>query len=375
MIDGMFDVEFRLEKIDKNGDPLVLLNKVINWEMFRPTLERIREKKRLSNAGAKPYDAVMMFKILVLQSLYNISDAEMERQMLDRLTFMRFLGLGIGSRIPDEKTIWLFRDQLKQSALFDALFKQFDGFLRGAGFEAKKGQIVDASIVETPRQRNTREENEKIKKGEKIEDWKEAKRRQKDVDARWTEKNDKTFYGYKNHIQVDVKHKFIRSYDVTDASVHDSNVFFPLLDPDNTSADVWADSAYRSGETIESLDELGYREHIQRKGYRNKPLTEWEKKGNRTRAKVRARVEHVFGVQFQKAGNLILRCIGIVRAKLSIGLRNLAYNINRYATLCRQKARAVSGRALRLQGASGNLRQVGLRRQATFAGSSCANKA
>ena len=107
MVDGMFDIEFRLDKIDRNGDPLVALNKLVDWEMFRPELMVLREKERKSDAGAKGYDPVLMFKVLVLQSLYNLSDAAMEMQMLDRLSFMRFLGLGIGDKIPDEKTIWL----------------------------------------------------------------------------------------------------------------------------------------------------------------------------------------------------------------------------------------------------------------------------
>ncbi len=333
MINGMFDVEFRFEKIDSNGDPLVALNSLIDWNMFRPDLMKLREKERKSVAGAKGYDPVLMFKVLVLQSLYNLSDAAMEAQMLDRLSFMRFLGLGIGDKVPDEKTIWLFRENLKEAGLIDGLFSRFDTHLRKSGFAARKGQIVDASIVEVPRQRNTREENEKIKKDEEIEGWNDSKRRQKDVDARWVKKNGVNHYGYKNHIQVDVKHKFVRAWDVTDASVHDSNVFVELLDPDNTSADVYADSAYRSEETVEEIKESGYREHLQRKGCRNKQLTDCEKKGNRTRSKIRSRVEHVFGVQAQKAGSLICRVIGFVRARVIIGLRNLAYNLNRYSMI------------------------------------------
>ena len=161
----------------------------------------------------------------------------------------------------------------------------------------------------------------------------ENKTRQKDTDARWTKKNGKTFYGYKNHVSVDVKYKFVRSYDVTDATVHDSNVFEELLDKHNSSRDVWADSAYRSEDKLYELERRGFREHLQRKGCRNKQLTEKEKTGNHTRSKVRSRVEHVFGIQTQRAGNLLLRTIGLVRAKAKIGLRNLAYNIDRYSSL------------------------------------------
>jgi IS5 family transposase len=330
---GFFDWQNRFEKLDTIKDPLLKLKSAINWELFRAELEAVRDKQRKSNAGAKPYDTVMMFKILIIQSLYNLSDEAVEYQILDRMSFMRFLGLHAGDPVPDAKTIWLFREQLKAAGRMENLFKQFEGFLADNGYAAKRGQIIDASIVAAPRQRNSREENSQIKEGKTPDDWQEAKKRQKDVDARWVKKNGKTYYGYKNHVDIDVKHKFIRGYAVTDASVHDSNVFEELLDENNSSRDVYADSAYRSEESIQRLAELGFREHLQRKGCKNRKLTKWEQQGNRTRARKRSRIEHVFGVQAMVAGNLIMRCIGIIRARIKIGLRNLAYNINRYGML------------------------------------------
>lgn len=330
---GFFDWHERFEKLDKNGDPLLKLNQVVDWEMFRQPLEKIRHKERKSNAGARPYDVIRMFKILIIQSLYNLSDDRIEFQILDRISFMRFLGLGLGDRVPDAKTIWLFREQITEAGLIKPLFEKFDVCLRENGFLAQKGQIIDASIVEAPRQRNSREENERIKRGDIPEEWKEAKRRQKDTDARWTKKNGQNYYGYKNHISVDVKHKLIRDYEVTDAAVHDSRVFDQIIDESNSSRDVYADSAYRSEESVKRLKEEGFREHLQRKGCRHRKLTKREQRGNHTRAKTRSRVEHVFGVQAMMAGEMILRTIGIVRARAKIGLRNLAYNINRYSML------------------------------------------
>lgn len=330
---GLFDWQFRFEKLEKNGDPLRQLNDVIPWESFRPTLDAVREKKRKSNAGAKPYDVVMMFKILVIQSLYNLSDDALEYQILDRISFMRFLGLSLGDRVPDAKTIWLFREQVTKAGVIKKLFRQFDQFLRNSGFEAKKGQIVDASIVSAPKQRNSREENKRIKKGEIPEDWAQAKLRQKDTDARWVRKMGKNHYGYKNHINIDVKNKLIRDYAVTDAATHDSQVFDELLDDANTNRDVFADSAYRSKERLKTLSQRRFRERLQRKGCRHQKLTQREKRGNHTRSKTRCRVEHVFGVQAMMAGDLILRTIGIIRARAKIGLRNLAYNMVRYKTL------------------------------------------
>jgi len=330
---GLFDWQFRFKKLDRKGDPLHQLNDVVPWESFRSTLIAIHEKERKSNAGAKPYDVVMMFKILVIQSLYNLSDDAVEYQIMDRISFMRFLGLSLGDRVPDAKTIWLFREQLREAKLIKKLFRQFDQFLRNSGFAANKGQIIDASIVSAPKQRNSRDENQRIKEGEIPEDWNLTKRRQKDTDARWTKKMGKNHYGYKNHINIDVKNKLIRDYAVTDAATHDSQVFDELLDDDNTSREVFADSAYRSKEKLERLSQMGFRERLQRKGCRHKKLTEREKRGNHTRSRTRCRIEHVFGVQAMMAGDLIMRTIGIARAKAKIGLRNLAYNIFRYKTL------------------------------------------
>ena len=333
MTEGFFDKDFRLEELERCGDPLTKLNELIPWEEFRPELERVRERseERKSPAGRKPFDVVLMFKIMILQSLYNLSDAAVEFQVKDRLSFMRFLGLSLADRVPDEKTVWLFREQLGKLGLESKLFEPFDGYLRAHGLTARKGQIVDASIIAAPKQRNTRDENKEIKDGFEPDSWSEAKRRQKDIDARWTKKNGVNHFGYKNHVQIDAKRKFVRKYAVTDAAVHDSQVFEDLLDESNSSRDVFADSAYRSKKSEVSLEAKGFRPRLQHKACKNKPLSEREVQGNRTRAKIRSRIEHIFGIQAMRAGDLIIRTIGLARAKVKIGLRNLAYNLDRYA--------------------------------------------
>jgi len=236
---GLLDWQNRFRQLDEGGDPLPKLKKLVDWERFRPDLEAVRDKERKSNAGRKPFDVILMFKVLVLQSLYNLSDERIEFQIRDRLSFMRFLGLSLGDAVPDEKTIWLFREQLTEAGVIKRLFKEFDEFLEEKGFSARRGQIIDASIVEAPRQRNSLEENRQIKAGQIPEDWSDQKKHQKDTDARWTRKNGQNYYGYKNHIDIDVEHKLIRDYEVTSASVHDSQVFETLLDEDNSSRDVW----------------------------------------------------------------------------------------------------------------------------------------
>lgn len=332
---GLFDLQSRLEQLREFGQALQRLNDFVDWEGFRARLETIRPANPKSNAGRKPYDVILMFKILILQSLYNLSDAQAEFQIKDRFTFMEFLGLTLADPVPDEKTIWLFREQLTRAGLIDPLFEDFQAVLDESGFIAQKGQIIDASIVSAPRQRNSREENQRIKAGEVPESWgdKPAKRRQKDTDARWTKKRNISYFGYKNHVSVDVKNKFVRRFVVTDASVHDSQVCESLLDGDNTNADVFGDSAYFTPTNQALLSAGDYRERMHRKGYRNRPLTESQKASNLNKSRLRARVEHVFGVQSQIAGRLLIRTIGLARAKMKIGLRNLAYNLNRFGLL------------------------------------------
>jgi IS5 family transposase len=281
-----------------------------------------------------------MFRMLVLQSLYNLSDEQVEYQVRDRLSFTRFLRLGIEDRIPDGTTLWLFREALGKAGLIEKLFERFGQHLETKGYIARGGQMIDATIVPVPKQRNTREENEEVKAGKTPKAWKQnpAKNRQKDKDARWTKKHGKSFYGYKNHVNADAKRKLIRQYEVTDASVHDSQQFDGLLNQANTSADVYADSAYRSAETEAKLNLRGLRSRIHRRANRNHPLSKVQEDANRRKSRVRARIEHVFGAQQTAPGGRIVRTIGIARAKVKIGLQNLVYNIRRLVTLERMVA-------------------------------------
>ena len=275
-----------------------------------------------------------MFKILFLQSFYGLGDDQTEYQIRDRYSFCRFLGLSPEGKVPDAKTIWLFREALKEEDLIDQLFAELDNQIWAAGYRSRKGQIVDASLIAAPRQRNSKEENAKIKQGETPQDWedKPAKRRQKDVDARWTKKHGENHYGYKNHISVDNRYKIIRHFEVTSAAVHDSQVFDALIDQTNTSKAVWADSAYRSRRTEAWLKEAGYRSRIHTKGQAGKPLSEAQQRANKTRSSVRVRVEHVFASHKQMAGDFV-RTIGHARARLKLGLINIAYNMKRWAYL------------------------------------------
>ena len=332
---SFFDLDNRYKSLSKLGDPLEVLDRSIPWESFRPALDKALRKSRKSNAGRKPYDLVLMFKVLVLQSLYNLSDDQTEYQIKDRLSFTRFLGLHNEDAIPDAKTLWVFRDALSQKGAVEKLFKRFNRFLDDEGLVARQGQIIDASIVPVPIQRNTREENESVKQSQTPETWKDKphKLRRKDTDARWTKKNGASYFGYKNHVNADRKHKLIRGYEITHAAVHDSQVFNKLLDPKNTGKQVWADSAYRSEQSDKELRGLKLKNEIHYKGYRNRPLSTARLRVNKKRSQVRARVEHVFGNQKNSLGGKLVRTVGIARARAKIGMMNLVYNMRRYLFL------------------------------------------
>jgi IS5 family transposase len=339
-----FNVEHQLQKIYELNGFLLKLNALIDWEMFRDDLLKVREKERRSNAGRKGFDVVLMFKILILKKLYNLADDRIEEQIRDRLSFQAFLGLSIFDTVPDAKTIWLFAAQLKDLGLERVLFDRFETYLQAQGFEAKSGTIIDGSFVEVPKQRNTKEENEQIKKGAIPESLSSNPHvlSQKDVDARWTEKNGVSYFGYKDHVLGDDKYKFIRDYAVTDAAVHDSVPHLSLM-PEKAAypdQEAFGDSAYVGKDTEAKLLERGFLPMTCEKGYRGKPLTEEQKKMNRMKSSVRCRIEHIFGAMKVRCRDEVLRSIGLERAAFWIGMRNLVYNLGRFVSLkCPKRAK------------------------------------
>ena len=330
---GLFDEQFTIERLSEIGNPLEKINEVIDFEFFRHTLEAsMLNTNKKNNAGAKPYDVVMMFKIITLQRYYGLGDTQTEYQINDRLSFKKFLGLESGDKVPDENTIWLFRENLTKKGVVDLLFNQFKSFLEAKGLIFNEGKLVDASFTVAPRQRNTHEENEKIKKGESNDLWNDQpnKKSHKDIDARWTKKNGEKYYGYKNHTKVDSKSKFINKYVVTDASVHDSQALKSLLDKEDEGQPLYADSAYVGENQEETIRKYNIKNEVHEKGYKGKPLTDEQKSKNNIKSQTRARVEHVFGFMEQSMNGLVVKSVGIVRATGIIGLINLTYNMFRY---------------------------------------------
>jgi IS5 family transposase len=187
---GFWDIDERYARLSEAGDPLEKLNALVPWEVFRKPLAKALKRSNGAKGGRPAYDSVLMFRIMVLQALYSLSDDQAEFQIQDRLSFMRFLGLGFDDKVPDAKTIWLFREHLTQAKAVETLFARFDRHLAKSGYLAMGGQIVDATIVAAPKQRNSDGEKADIKEGKIPQAWKDkpAKLRQKDRDARWTVK-------------------------------------------------------------------------------------------------------------------------------------------------------------------------------------------
>lgn len=333
---GLFDYQNRMAELSRKAHPLEKLDRRIKWEMFREELDRAFDKPGKGSGGRPRYDLVMMFKVLVLQRYYNLSDEQTEFQIKDRLTFQKFLGLSLSDKAPDEKTIWLFREDLAKAGAVEKLFKKFEEYLKEAGLTGQEGKIIDASFVDVPRQRNSREENEIIKAGAvPIEFGKNQDQlSQKDMDARWTKKGEEVHYGYKNHVKADKKTKLIEDYEVTDASVHDSQAAPDLIEEGD--GELHADSAYRGEEIEKALKAKGIKSEVHERAYRNRPLTEEQKIANRQKSKIRVRVEHIFGQMTNgMRDGLKMRWIGMRRITAGIGLLNLVYNMARYEQIVR----------------------------------------
>jgi Transposase and inactivated derivatives, IS5 family len=343
-----FDTEERQRELSEAGDPLERLLAAVDFEVFRADLDAALRRSDRRKGGRPPLDAVMMFKILVLQALYGLSDEAAEYQVRDRLSFMRFLGLGLGDRVPDRTTVWLFREALVAAEAIDALFARFDAELKRQGYFALGGLIIDATIVEAPRQRLTAEEKQQIRNGDEPQ-WPKAKARQKDTDARWTIKRGRVkrkpdpapaatertaeapmipAFGYKNHINIDRRFGFIRRWLVTDAAAHDGHRLPALLNADAFDSRVWADTAYRSAGNERAIEAAGHVSMVHFRKPRGRPMPGPQRRANRMRGAVRARVEHPFAEQKSRMG-LFVRTIGRARAAVKIGMANLAYNFRR----------------------------------------------
>ncbi|MDP4576276.1 IS5 family transposase [Qipengyuania sp. G39] len=358
---GFFNLSDRYAALSAAGDPLERLAAAVDFEVFRGPLVAALRRGSRGKGGRPPFDPVLMFRILVLQALYSLSDEAAEFQIKDRLSFQRFLGLGLDGRVPDATTVWLFREKLVKAKAIDKLFARFDAALLERGYLAMGGQIIDASVIPAPKQRITEDEKAQIKQGRTAKQiWKgqPAKAAQKDTDARWTLKYSKAkvtevsdptafrpvdlaipAYGYKNHIGIDKEHGLIRTWDASAANAHDGARLRDLVSRENTASGVWADSAYRSKKNEAFLKKGMFTSHIHQKKPPRQEMPERTVIANARRSKIRSAVEHVFAGQKHRMG-LFVRTVGMARARIKIGMANLAYNFQRLVWLERRSAPA-----------------------------------
>lgn len=332
---SLFSHQERLERLNKLKNPLDNFKTHIDWEIYREELESMYSYNN-GKGGRPPYDPVKMFKILFLQKLYHLSDEEMEFHIIDRMSFQRFLDIGSCDLIPDAKTIWFFRDRMEKEKMLKVLFEKLNYWLQKQGKIIKEGSSIDGTLIDAPIQRNTREENKTIRKGDVPEDWKDKpqKMAQKDTDADWKMKNGKSYYGYANHIVMDNKSKLITDFEVTKASVHDSQPAVDLIYRMAPNQELYADSAYHSEEIRTALNEKKINGQIIRKKKKGSERTEEDQSYNKIVSKTRARVEHVFA-DIKSFGGDAVRAIGIRRAEIQIALSVITYNIRRYCYLAR----------------------------------------
>ena len=332
---GFFEIEDCYARLDAAGDPLAKLDSVVDWSGLEMLMRGITfdVDSNGGKGGRPPLSGLMMAKILILQACNNLADDRTEFLINDRLSFKRFLFLGVNDKSPDAKAIWLWRERVLHSGLHEKIFAWFESELVRAGFEAKGGQIVDATFV--PTHKPTCTDKKQLRQETPLT---EAQARQIDDAATFTKKGDVSYHGYKNHTNVDAKYKLIRKQKTTTASVHDTQkledvLAEPSADAASEDKNVWADSAYRSAEAEAMLAAKNLTSQVHERAYRNTPLTELQKAANRLKSSVRARVEHVYGHMETAMGGLSIHTIGIARAEVKVTFKNLAYNMQRFAFL------------------------------------------
>ena len=329
---SFFDFDNLNERLDQHNDPLAKINELVDWGAFRSTLSKIRIPPT-SNKGRPRTDTLLMFKMIFLRHYYNLSLKQVEYQVLDRLSFRRFLGLSLEDPVPDANTVWKYEELLVQKNLTDELFDHLFSQIEAHGYRPQRGQIVDATLAEAPIRKTEEQQQEKARKAQEkarsddddstpptAPERTPAQQRQASRDAAWTKKHGKSYFGYKNHTSIDKKHKIIRRCKATAANAHDGHQLDELIDGDNSSADVWADAAYRSEENEAMLEAREYRSHIHRKKPRGKDMPERSKRANQKKSRTRARVEHVYADMKRDGKKYLVRCIGQARANFRIGL-------------------------------------------------------
>lgn len=329
----MFVQHHRDQKLQQYTGSLERMAELVDFAKVGAAVDGACPRPDRSKGGRPPYPTETMVRVLFVQALYNLSDEETEHQLLDRRSFQRFCGLADELRIPDARTIWLFKQRLTQGglgarAIFDAVQQQ----LQAHGYIPRGGQIIDATLVRAPIQNLTKDEKAQVYQGKTPEDWSPKKAAHQDSDARWTKKYKKSFHGYKLHANVDVRWKFIRRWKVTPANVDDGNTLAAVLDSANTAARLYADRGYDHEANRQVLAGHGWKDGIARKAEPGRKLGQRAQARNKAINRKRARVEHVFA-QLQHLGGKFVRAVTLARNELAIAIKCAAYNARRLVSL------------------------------------------
>lgn len=342
----LFVAERREQKLEQFTGVLDRLQMLVDWRgLAKAVNEATGREAPQPKGGRPPYPTEALLKIVVLQQLYgNLSDEQMEYALLDRLSWQRFVGLAQARDLPDAKTIWAFKELIAQGGGAALLFDNVAAQLALAGFKAKGGQIIDATIVTVPKADLTQEEKETVKDGKRPDGWSAKQAAHKETEARWTAKHDRWFFGFKAHVNADQEHKLIRALAITPANVDDREPMEQLIDAGEARKQegrtVHADRGYHGQATRDLLKRLGLTDGVARKDDPNCYDQTEVRERNQRLSKIRARVEHVFG-GWEKTMGKSIRCIGLTRARSQITLQAMVYNLRRWVTLDRRGACAV----------------------------------
>lgn len=343
----LFAQEHRQKKLDDYTKVLKRLDQLVDWSELAQELNAVTKREAARPQGGRPpYATKVMIKIIVLQQLYgNLSDEETEYSLLDRRSWQQFIELANARDLPDARTIWHFKNQLAEVGGAEKIFAAVQVQLTRAGYQAQGGQMIDATIVPSPKMHFDREEKESLKKDEQPQHWSDKQAAHKDTDAHWTMKHGKSYHGYKAHVNADQKHKLIRVLKVTPANKSDVNHLEPVLDQsegrNETGKTVFADRGYDSKNNRAIVKSKGLRDGIMRKDDRQRYDQSKNKKRNQLLSKVRVRVEHVFGTWEKVIGKKV-RCVGLTRANAQITLQALVYNLRRWVSIAGKNPSVVS---------------------------------
>jgi len=317
ILDSVFN---RRKKKSRLDHLLKQIDEFVDWRKLERIVEPIYKNSR---KGRPTVPIIYSIKSLFLQYLYDLSDPQLEDALIDRLSFQRFLGLSFEEEIPDFTTIWRFRERLIKADILDKLFDAIIEMLEERHLILRRGTIVDATIVQSARKPKKKDRREKQKE-DKTE---EAQSPQEDKDARFTRKNNRTYYGYKGHIGIDEGSHIIRKARFTAANRHDSQEFDQLISGDEKS--VFADKAYDNQERKRQFRNQGIFYGIIDKGRRNHPLSGGQKKRNKKKSKIRSHVERVFAHFKHHYGYRRARYVNMSRNELHFKFLCMLYNVRR----------------------------------------------